>query len=60
MEYYELIENRESIRNYDPDKKVPENVLKRILNAGRLARRQPTDSRGPFIWFRRKTRLKRG
>lgn len=37
MEYYELIRNRESIRNYDPDRKVPQDVLERILDAGRLA-----------------------
>ncbi len=37
MEYYKLIETRESVRNYDPDKKVSDEVLKRILNAGRLA-----------------------
>lgn len=37
MNYYELIETRESIRSYDPARKVPEDVLKRILNAGRLA-----------------------
>ncbi len=37
MDFYKLIENRETIRSYDPEKKVPEDVLKRILNAGRLA-----------------------
>ena len=37
MKYYELIESRESIRLYDANRKVPEDVLKRILNAGRLA-----------------------
>lgn len=37
MEYYELIKTRESIRNYDPDKPVPGDVLNRILEAGRLA-----------------------
>ena len=37
MNYYELIESRESIRSYDPSRQVPEDVLKRILNAGRLA-----------------------
>jgi nitroreductase len=37
MEYYELIQTRESIRNYDPDRQVPEEIIKKILNAGRLA-----------------------
>jgi nitroreductase len=37
MEYYELITNRETIRNYDPQKQVPKEILKRILNAGRMA-----------------------
>ncbi len=37
MEYTELIRSRESIRNYDPDRPVPENVLRKILDAGRLA-----------------------
>jgi nitroreductase len=37
MEFYDLIRSRESIRNYDPEKKVPDDVLNRILEAGRLA-----------------------
>jgi len=37
MEYSELILNRESIRNYDPNQPVPEKILKKILEAGRLA-----------------------
>ncbi len=37
MNFYKLIEGRESIRSYDPNKKVPEEILKRILNAGRIA-----------------------
>ncbi len=37
MEYSELILNRESARNYDPDRIVPREILERILNAGRLA-----------------------
>lgn len=37
MEYYDLISTRESIRNYDPNKPVPDEVLNRILEAGRLA-----------------------
>jgi len=37
MEFYDLIKTRESIRNYDSDKPLDESVLKRILEAGRLA-----------------------
>jgi nitroreductase len=37
MEYTELIRARESVRNYDPDRSVPREILMRILDAGRLA-----------------------
>lgn len=37
MDFYKLIKNRESIRNYDPEKPVDEATLTRILEAGRLA-----------------------
>ena len=37
MEYTELIQKRESIRNYDPDRPVPEGILMKILDAGRIA-----------------------
>ena len=37
MEYYQLIENRETIRRYDPSKKISDEVFNRILNAGRIA-----------------------
>jgi nitroreductase len=37
MEFYDLIRSRESIRNYDPEHPVPMEILKRILDAGRLA-----------------------
>jgi nitroreductase len=37
MDFTELIKSRESIRSYDPSKPVPEEVLRRILEAGRLA-----------------------
>ncbi len=37
MEFYELLRNRETIRHYDPSRKVPREVLLRILEAGRLA-----------------------
>lgn len=37
MEFSELIRNRESIRNYDPGNPVQDEILLRILDAGRLA-----------------------
>jgi len=37
MELYDVINSRESIRNYDPSRKVASNVLARILEAGRMA-----------------------
>lgn len=37
MEYSILICTRESVRNYDPDRPVPKEILDRILEAGRLA-----------------------
>ncbi len=37
MEFYDLIKSRESVRDYNPDRKVPKEVMDRILNAGRLA-----------------------
>jgi nitroreductase len=37
MEYTDLIRTRESVRNYDPDRPVPKEILKKILDAGRFA-----------------------
>ncbi len=37
MEFYNLVAKRESIRNYDPSRKIAPDVLNRILEAGRLA-----------------------
>lgn len=37
MDFYELVRNRESIRNYDPAKPLEKDTLYRILEAGRLA-----------------------
>jgi len=37
MDFYELVKNRESVRDYDPDRPIDPVVLNRILNAGRLA-----------------------
>jgi len=37
MDFYDLIRNRESIRNYDPHRPLDRETLHRILEAGRLA-----------------------
>lgn len=37
MEFSDLIRSRESIRNYDPARPLPKDVLERIIEAGRLA-----------------------
>ena len=37
MDLHELILERESIRSYNINRKIPEDILKRILEAGRLA-----------------------
>jgi nitroreductase len=37
MEFLDLVNQRESIRNYDPEKPVANHILKNILEAGRLA-----------------------
>lgn len=37
MDFWDLIHTRASIRSYDPKKIVPEEVLHKILEAGRLA-----------------------
>jgi nitroreductase len=37
MDFYTVIKNRRSVRDYDPDRDIPDDVLDRILEAGRLA-----------------------
>lgn len=37
MDFYELIQKRESVRDYDSNRIIDDSVLNRILNAGRLA-----------------------
>jgi nitroreductase len=37
MEYTDLIQSRESIRNYDPNRPVGKKILINILDAGRIA-----------------------
>ncbi len=37
MEYNDLIRIRESVRNYDPKRSVPKEILEKILDAGRIS-----------------------
>jgi nitroreductase len=37
MDFYSLISQRNSVRNFDPSRKVEPDILHRILEAGRLA-----------------------
>ena len=37
MDFYDLIKKRESVRDYDSNRKIDDSVLSRILNTGRLA-----------------------
>lgn len=37
MEFNEVLLKRESVRNYDPSRPVPKEILDRILEAGRIA-----------------------
>lgn len=37
MNFLELIQQRESVRNYDPDKLISQDILLQIAEAGRLA-----------------------
>jgi nitroreductase len=37
MDFYDVVKKRRSIRSYDPDNRVEEKILLRIMEAGRLA-----------------------
>ena len=47
-DFYDLIRNRRSIRDFDIDRKVPDDTIIRILEAGRLA---PTASNRQPVKF---------
>ena len=49
MDFYDLIRNRESVRDYNPNRKIDDKVLNRILNAGRLA--PSADNRQPWTFL---------
>ena len=37
MDFYDVIKNRRSVRDFDPEKEIPDHILNRILEAGRIA-----------------------
>jgi nitroreductase len=49
MDFTELIHNRESIRDYDPERQVPLSILKKIMDAGRVA--PSAANRQPWIFI---------
>jgi nitroreductase len=49
MDFYDLIRSRESVRDYDPNRTIDDIILKRILNAGRLA--PSADNRQPWTFL---------
>ncbi len=57
MEFTELIRNRESIRNYDPDKPIPIAILDKILEAGRIAPSACNDQPWLFLVIRSENML---
>ncbi len=59
MDFYELIRNRESIRDYDPSKPVDEATLNRILEAGRMAPSAANRQPWRFLVISSKEMLKR-
>ena len=48
MEFYDVINQRASCRSYDPDRPVPDETLRRILNVGRMA--PSAANRQPWIF----------
>lgn len=58
MEFYNLIKTRESIRDYDPEKQVSDEVLDRILDAGRLAPSASNRQPWTFVLVSSKEKLK--
>ncbi len=58
IDFYELIEKRRSIRAYDPDKSIEQEVLHRILNAGISAPTAKNLQPGRFILITNKEKLK--
>ncbi len=59
MEFQDLIRKRESVREYDPTKPIPDEVLSRILEAGRLAPSAGNRQPWKFLVVRSKENLEK-
>lgn len=59
MEFQDLVRKRESVRNYDPAKPIPGEVLNRILEAGRLAPSAGNRQPWKFLVVRSKENLEK-
>lgn len=59
MDFYEVIRNRESIRNYDPNRPVDREILNRILEAGRIAPSAANNQPWRFVLISSKEMLKK-
>ncbi len=59
MEFSELVAKRQSVRDYDPSRPVPREVLVRILEAGRLAPSAANLQPWKFIIIESEPELKR-
>jgi nitroreductase len=59
MDFYDVINNRRSLRRYDGDKMIPEDVLKRIINAGRVAPSASNNQPWRFVVVKNKELLKK-
>lgn len=58
FDFYNLISNRRSVRAYNPQKKVDDDVLERILKAGILAPTAKNQQPGRFILVKDEEKLK--
>lgn len=59
MEFSELIHLRESIRDYDPERPVPPEILEKILEAGRIAPSACNDQPWEFLVIQSSAMLQR-
>ncbi|MGC9363161.1 MAG: nitroreductase family protein [Fidelibacterota bacterium] len=59
MEFQDLIRKRASVREYDPTKPIPDEVLSRILEAGRLAPSAGNRQPWKFLVVRSKENLEK-
>jgi len=59
MDFYKVIQERESIRNYDPNRPIEKETLLRIIEAGRIAPSAANLQPWKFILVSSKDKLKK-